>query len=191
MTRYPGSPPKNKTIRAAWSALPKFISWQVWLERNRRIFQSKEQDYRLAINLVKSQLAEWLADKGDDLDLNYQDRDLGSALNFKFQKLSSSPPSIKKWQIRKNEEDFQSWLFNQPIPSLFFDGAAKGNPGIAGVGGLIINPDDTSSHRFAWGLGHSSSIQAEAMALFQGIKLLKELGLKEANVLGIPKLSSK
>ena len=55
---------------------------------------------------------------------------------------------------------------------------------MAGAGGLIINPEETSTHRFAWGLGHSSSIQDEAMALFQGIKLLKELGHMEAIVFG-------
>lgn len=38
MARYLGPFPKNKTIKTTWSALPKFINWQVWLERNRRIF---------------------------------------------------------------------------------------------------------------------------------------------------------
>lgn len=42
----------------------------------------------------------------------------------------------------------------------------------------------TSTHRFAWGLGHTTSIQAEVMALFQGIKMLKTLGFTEAIVLG-------
>ena len=73
-------------------------------------------------------------------------------------------------------------MSKKTLPSLFFDGVAKGNLGIVGVGGIIINPEETSIHRFAWRLGHSSSIQAEAMALFQGIKLLKELGHKEVNV---------
>lgn len=125
MTRYPGSSPKNKTIRAAWSALPKFISWQVWLEINRRIFQSKEHDYRLDVISVKSQLAQLLAGKGDDLNLNQQDRDLGSSLKFKFQKLSCPPPSIREWKIRENKDDFQHWLSNQPLPSLFFYGSQK------------------------------------------------------------------
>lgn len=138
----------------------------------------------MVANSVKCQLVQWLGDKGDDTNLSQQDIDLGVALNFKFKKLKRTSISLKDWQITKNEEDFLSWLSKQTLPSLFFDGVAKGNTGIAGAGGLIIKPDETSLHRFAWGLGHSSSIQVEAMALFQGIKLLKELGLKEQNVFG-------
>lgn len=39
-------------------------------------------------------------------------------------------------------------------------------------------------HSFAWGLGHSTSIQVEALALFQGLKMLKYLNISEANVFG-------
>lgn len=111
--------------------------------------------------------------------------------------MSSKQPSISISKNRKyhlyvskigksetNDEEFQSWLSKQTLPSIFFDGAAKGNPGMAEAGGLIINPKEASIHRFAWGLGHTSSIQAEVMALFQGIKMLKELGYTEAIVFG-------
>lgn len=135
-------------------------------------------------NAAKVQLAEWLEDKGDDANLSQQDIELGLALNFKFPKVSSSSPPSKDWQMRKNKQEFQSWLSNQILPSLFFDGAAKGNPGIVGARGIIINPEGSTVHRFAWGLGHFTSIQAEAMALYQGSKFLKELGYKEANIFG-------
>ena len=39
-------------------------------------------------------------------------------------------------------------------------------------------------HNFAWGLGLTSSIPAEALALFQGLKYLKVLDIREANVFG-------
>eukprot|EP00253_Pinus_taeda_P022851 PITA_22851 len=184
MANYPGYSPKNKIVRSSWSALPKFISWQVWLERNRRIFQNKEQDFKLVANAVKCQLVEWLEDKGDDTNLNQQDIELGASLNFKFPKANSSPSPCKDWIIRKNENDFQIWMSNQTLPYLFFDGAAKGNPSTAEAGGIIIIPNGTTVHRFAWGLGHSSSIEAEAMALFQGTKFLQKLDYKEANVFG-------
>lgn len=120
----------------------------------------------------------------DDTNIFLQDIELGVALNLQFQKSTTIPISPKEWQIKENEEEFQCWISKQTLPSLFFDGAAKGNPGIVGVGGLIKNSEETPTHRYAWGLGHSSSMQAEAMALLQGIKLLKELGHKEENVFG-------
>lgn len=69
MARYLGIQPKNKKIRSAWSALPKFTSWQVLLERNRRIFRNKAQDHRIVANSVKCQLNEWLEGIGDDSNL--------------------------------------------------------------------------------------------------------------------------
>ena len=84
--------------------------------------------------------------------------EFGAALNLKFQKAIISSRGIKDWQIRKNGEEFQDWLNNQTLPYLFFDGAAKGNPGKAGAGGIIINPKESSIHRFAWGLGLTTSI---------------------------------
>ena len=56
--------------------------------------------------------------------------------------------------------------------------------GKAGAGGVVVNPTGEKIHSYAWGLGYSSSIQAEALALFQGLKILKELNIKEANVIG-------
>ena len=44
--------------------------------------------------------------------------------------------------------------------------------------------DGKKAHSFAWGLGLSSNNQAEALDLFQGLKLLKSLNIREENVLG-------
>ena len=70
--------------------------------------------------------------------------------------------------------------------SLFFDGAAKGNPGNAGAGGVIQNLEGQVEHRYAWGLGQDTNTQAEAMALLQGLKVLQKVGIKETMVIGDP-----
>jgi len=84
----------------------------------------------------------------------------------------------------KNSEDFQNWISKQKVHSLFFDGAAKGNLGNAGAGGVIKNIDGISILQFAWGFGINSNIQVEALALYQGLKLLLKLEIKEANIFG-------
>ena len=72
------------------------------------------------------------------------------------------------------------------VPPFFFDGAAKGNLGIAGAGGVIRNADGYIENRYAWGLGHSTNMQVEAMASLQGLKHLQDLGIEKAIFLVTP-----
>ena len=125
-----------------------------------------------------------MTDIKDDSNLSQQDITWGSTLDIQFHPAVRKAPTIKDWQIRKSKTDFQDWIKSQARNSLFFDGAAKGNPGKAGAGGVVVNPFGEKIHSYAWGLGYSSSIQAEALALFQGLKILKELSINEANVIG-------
>lgn len=76
------------------------------------------------------------------------------------------------------------WLHKSDSSSLFFDGATKGNPIIAGAGGVIRNTDGNIENKYVWGLGHSTNMQAEAMALLQGLKHLQDLGIEKAISLG-------
>ena len=88
------------------------------------------------------------------------------------------------WKIRVNGKDFSGWIIKQARHSLFFDGVAKGNPGKAGAGGVIKNIEGRIEHSFAWGLGHSTSIQAKALSLLQGLKKVKKVGIKEVIIIG-------
>eukprot|EP00253_Pinus_taeda_P027306 PITA_27306 len=134
LQRYLGTPPKNKIIRVAWTALPKIICWQVWLERNKRIFRNHEQEAKLVAVKIKSQLKENLRDIKDDLNLSQQDINWGSFLGLQFQNSANSISLLQDC--------------------------------------------------FAWGLGIDSNIQAKALALFQGLKIMKMLNIREANVIG-------
>ena len=44
------------------------------------------------------------------------------------------------WEIWKTSKEFSQWKASINSHSLFFDGAAKGNPTEAGVGGIIFDP---------------------------------------------------
>jgi len=182
--RYPGPPPKNQIIKTAWAVLPKVICWQIWLEHNRRIFRNIKQNHKVLEIKIKCHLKECLTDIKHDSNLSQQDIAWGSFLDLHFQPAVRIAPPLKDWQIRKSETDFKDWLNSHSRHSLFFDGAAKGNPGKAGAGGVVVSPTGEKIHSFAWGLGISSSIQAEALALYQGLKFLKDLSISEANVIG-------
>ena len=67
---------------------------------------------------------------------------------------------------------------------MFFDGASKGNPGRAGGGGVVIDPDGKVEIEYYWNIGYDSNNMAEAYGLWQGLKQLKDKGVREVMVFG-------
>ena len=51
------------------------------------------------------------------------------------------------------ERDFKDWQKKEKMHILFFDGASKGNSGLAGAGGVLVNPSGIPSFSFSWGIG--------------------------------------
>ena len=102
MHKYPGITPKNKHIRAAWLTLPKIICWQIWLERNQRIFRDKKNDFKIVLVKIKSQLKDSLGDQLDGADLSEHDSKWIAMLDLNFKVIVRPPTSLKDWQIRVN-----------------------------------------------------------------------------------------
>ena len=88
-----------------------------------------------------------------------------------------SPIRLFEWKIRLSADDFPDFCAKLGRSALFFDGAAKGNPGASGAGGIIRSADGMSVIRYAWGVGFNTSFQVEALALLQGLKQLISLGI--------------
>jgi ribonuclease HI len=65
---------------------------------------------------------------------------------------------------------------------LYTDGAARGNPGPAGAGAVIINPDGHIVAKIGKFLGDSTNNVAEYMGLILGLKRAKAMGIKELDV---------
>ncbi len=66
---------------------------------------------------------------------------------------------------------------------LFTDGAARGNPGPAGAGAVIVNPDGHIVAKVGKFLGDNTNNYAEYMGLLLGLKRAKAMGIKELEVL--------
>jgi ribonuclease HI len=66
---------------------------------------------------------------------------------------------------------------------LYTDGAARGNPGPAGAGAVIVNPDGHIVAKVGKFLGDSTNNVAEYMALILGLRRAKAMGIKELEVL--------
>lgn len=65
---------------------------------------------------------------------------------------------------------------------LYTDGAARGNPGPAGAGAVIVNPDGHIVAKIGKFLGDSTNNVAEYMGLILGLKRAKAMGIKELDV---------
>ena len=71
------------------------------------------------------------------------------------------------WEIRLPSKDFKAWLREKNSYAFFFDGASKGNPGVAGVRGILLDARGHVDQTFAWGLEHRTNNEAEWLALLQ------------------------
>jgi len=77
----------------------------------------------------------------------------------------------------------------QPLPlghrrvRVFSDGAARGNPGPAGAGAVVLGPDGTVLAQRGRFLGTATNNVAEYQGLLLGLKAAQELGAREVEVL--------
>jgi ribonuclease HI len=65
---------------------------------------------------------------------------------------------------------------------LYTDGAARGNPGPAGAGAVILSPEGHIVAKIGKFLGDSTNNVAEYMGLILGLKRAKAMGIKELEV---------
>jgi hypothetical protein len=96
-----------------------------------------------------------------------------------------SPQTVNPdWRIRDDDDTFQSWWRSQNLTTILFDGASKGNPGVAVAGGVIYSPDGSSKDCFCWGLGQKSNNQADILGLLKACLIAREKGVKDLQVFG-------
>jgi ribonuclease HI len=69
-----------------------------------------------------------------------------------------------------------------PRVRLYTDGAARGNPGPAGAGAVIVNPAGHIMAKVGKFLGESTNNVAEYTGLILGLKRAKAMGIKELDV---------
>lgn len=65
---------------------------------------------------------------------------------------------------------------------LYCDGAARGNPGPAGAGAVLVEPSGQVVDKLGKFLGHQTNNYAEYMGLLLGLKRARELDVREVEV---------
>jgi hypothetical protein len=129
----------NPILNHIWTLLPGFTLWQIWKERNKRIFHSQPSSPEATWEKVKSLIRETTRSK-PWTDEDQKCRPEEHSILQNWQPITSNLP---KQKVNPSPPDSpSSWT---PPPAHFikvnFDGASKGNPGPAGYGVVLRNAD--------------------------------------------------
>ncbi|XP_059070959.1 uncharacterized protein LOC131862033 [Cryptomeria japonica] len=164
-----------------WLIAPSMLLWQIWKERNCRIFEGKENSLEKFLEKIKTNISEVANLKSHCRRIEYiSDWDKKNQMEWgNLHPLNINVVSKQaKWSNAKWEPPKAGWI------KLNFDGAAKGNPGAAGYGSIIRDEKGTILGSISGSLGTASNNEAEAMALVRGLKYCSEKNYQYVEVEG-------
>lgn len=146
--------------------------WTIWKERNRRVFTQETRSIDCAKESILINVRQLVQTK---CKYDPTDKPTGKYLRilktFQLEAFSSCLPGGLN---ARTSSQTHNW---QPPPDaclkLNFDGASRGNPGIAGIGGVIRNHQGNIIHIFYRSLGECTNNEAEFAAMEQGLRILR------------------
>ena len=151
---YPGSLSKKPILSHLWASIPKNLYWQLWLARNCAIFKEQKSIPTFIVAKTIGMIVENFS--SDNICFPSQESipEPYSSWSKDFLEESSSlqskiSPHSFSWDLRLSSFDLKSWLREKNSYAFFFDGASEGNPGEAGVGGILLDPGGHVEHTFA------------------------------------------
>jgi len=164
----------NQRVNNIWKIMPGFLLWTVWKERNRRIFQDECRNTEFAKEIILTNIKQLIQTKCKvDPKEKLSERDLLILRRFQLVvNQSSMSPNLQK------QPNSQLNIWKCPPEEglkLNFDGASRGNPGQAGIGGVIRNQVGEIHHIYCRELGESTNNEMEFAALEQGLRILRNL----------------
>ncbi|WNG60384.1 ribonuclease HI family protein [Archangium gephyra] len=116
--------------------------------------------------------------------------DLGRLLEAAASQLATRAPEPPAAEQRRPSRTLPPLPQESPAPGavpsslkLFSDGAARGNPGPAGAGAVLMDAEGRVVARLGRFLGTQTNNYAEYMGLLLGLKHARSLGVKELEVL--------
>jgi len=179
---------KKHQLKTIWMWIPKFVCWKLWLECNNRIFKEEKRlpnQVAIKIQIMISEAINARPSVQNSAPTTKEEDNWIKVFRPTCQNHNqSTPPKLRKWEIRLPEQEFLRWRSSLEDWWLLFDGASKGNPGEAGGGGILLEPNGSTKLTFAWGLGHATNNQAEFLALWQGINQALKLGINKIKIVG-------
>ena len=167
-----------------WNICPSIVIWELWKERNCRIFKDKVLKLDRFLLKLESSIMEVLnayLEKTSHVEgsFSFWDR-----LMKKHWSRLINPPLLYH---TSNKEARASCKWTPPPPGwhkLNFDGAARGNPGVAGAGCIINDENGRWVAQLATPLPPLSNNVTELETLERGLQLCFKLGLSRIFIEG-------
>lgn len=162
----------NLRINSIWKDLLGFITWTIWKERNRIIFQNEHRDINHSLNTITQNVRQLILVKcREEPDNQASVRDLCILKAFKL----DVGRSMVKTNCQKRSTTASIGWKHAPsgFLKLNFDGASRGNLGLAGIEGIIRDCAGETPHIYNRGLGEGTNNEMEFTSMEQGIRILK------------------
>ena len=167
-----------------WNLSPSIIVWELWKERNSRIFRDKEKSVDRLIIKIEAAIVEVI---NSFLRKSFIEEGSFSYWDGLMKKNWSNliNPALVYKSSNKEARANCKWV---PSPcgwyKLNFDGEARGNPGVAGIGCIINDDSGKWVAKLASPLPPTSNNLAELEALDRGLQLCSSLGLSKVVIEG-------
>eukprot|EP00253_Pinus_taeda_P011233 PITA_11233 len=165
---WPKQPYQSPILNSLWNLIPCFLYWSLWKERNNRVFNNRSRSAKILWLLLKYNLQETLALRAwteNDWPTSPREKIIWNSWNLNIsysqQDIHSNPPKVTSPS---------QW--SPPVGATFklnFDGAAKGNPGPSGYGGVIRNAEGSVEYIYYGSTGINTNNMAELEGMWKGI----------------------
>ena len=178
---------EKSTLSSIWLVAPSLIIWELWKERNRRIFRGEKESLRRCISRIINAIEETVSvsatrKQAMKIPFTRDDRQIQNTwpgIRFK------SPSGALVTSRSKTKEKPVEWVTPQEgWIKVNFDGAAKGNPGVSGIG--IVFKDDRGHLLLAGAkkLPYGTNNIAECQAALLAVQIARKEGIKKLHLEG-------
>ncbi|KAK3222181.1 hypothetical protein Dsin_009206 [Dipteronia sinensis] len=170
----------SNKFRRAWDTLFFAISWTIWEARNHTIFRSGAVSVPQAVDTVKFRVVWW-----------YKYHGVGSKLQISTMLLNIKESCTDSKPMKRR--DANVWIPPIGLGLKFnVDGSAKGNPGSAGIGGVLRDNLGKVLGLFSENVGVLDSISTELLAIHRAVSLcadITSLIVKEIDIISDSKVA--
>lgn len=160
-------------VKTIWKLIPRFISWSIWKERNQRVLINETRNLNHSIDIILQNVKQLVLVKGRiEQDTKISNADLQNLKAFNLDKGNFAATSNCRQEINTS---LSTWKWPPSgFLKLNFDGASRGNPGPADIGGVLRNSEGEIRYIYSRALGEGTNNEMEFAALEQGLRILQK-----------------